>query len=312
MGKIVVSVPDEELLHSVRQRVDPATVELLLWDMREAASRSTIDIVVPPYLDAEPLLTRLSGVTTQLVQWQSIGYNAVGQYLPEGHRLANAATVHETATAELAVGLAIAAQRELPRFVRQQDSGQWRGGTTRALADRRVLLIGYGGVGKAIAQRLRAFEVDLTCVASTARLEELPGGDTVQVHGIAELSQLLPAAEIVILAVPLTAHTRGMLGAAQLALLPDDALLVNVARGAVVHTAELLAELRTGRIRAALDVVDPEPLPPQHELWQLPNVLLTPHTGGDADVMLPRITALVVRQIAALLAGEQPENIVTP
>ena len=179
-----------------------------------------------------------------------------------------------------------------------------------SLADRRVLLIGYGGVSKAIEARLAGFEVEITRLARTSREETNLAGETVAVHGFAELHARLAEAEIVIMAVLLTAETTGLLDAAALAALPDGALLVNVARGPVVDTDALIAELSAGRLRAALDVTDPEPLPAEHPLWECPGVLISPHVGGDSSAMLPRMVALIRRQISHLRAGETPENIV--
>jgi len=243
------------------------------------------------------------------VQWQSIGFDGVGEYLPVGLPFANAASVHETATAELAVGLAIAAQRGIPGFVRLGDRGVWNTTTYPSLADRHVLLIGYGGVGKAIEARLAPYEISLTRMARTARTEQNSAGETVEVVGFDRLHDELARAEIVILAVPLTDETRGLIDARALAAMPDDALLINVARGPVVVTDALVAELESGRLRAALDVTDPEPLPQDHPLWSCENALITPHVGGAASAMLPRAAALIRRQIEHRRAGETPENL---
>jgi hypothetical protein len=198
---------------------------------------------------------------------------------------ANAATVHETSTAELAVTLALASQRGIPEFVRAGDEGRWDLREFPSLADRRVLLVGYGGVAKAVEARLAGFEVQLTRLARSAREEQNLAGDTVEVRGFEDLHECLADAEVVILAVPLTDGTRGLVDAAALAAMPDDALLVNVARGPVVDTDALVAELQAGRLRAALDVTDPEPLPEDHPLWKCPNTLITPHVGGDSSAM---------------------------
>jgi phosphoglycerate dehydrogenase-like enzyme len=149
--------------------------------------------------------------------------------------------------------------------------------------------------------RLRPFEVEISVVASTARPD---------VHGIGELPALLPQADIVVLTVPYSASTHHLLDAERLALLPDQALVVNVARGRVVDTQALLAELNNGRLRAALDVTDPEPLPPEHPLWRAPNTIITAHQGGNSDATYPRVAALLRRQLEHLLAGEPLDNVV--
>lgn len=286
-------------------------VEFIVWDLKTPAPCDRIDIVMPAYLDGPRPLARLSGVEVGLVQWQSIGYNGVAEYLPVGIPFANAATVHETSTAELAVALTLASQRGIPQFVRDAQRHDWDMQWCSSLADRRVLLVGYGGVSKAIEARLAGFEVELTRVAQSAREERNLLGEQVHVRGIDELPSLLSRAEVVILAVPLTPTTAHLIDADALAAMPDGALLVNVARGQVVDTDALVAELRSGRLRAAVDVTDPEPLPPDHPLWDCPGLLVSPHVGGASSAMLPRVAALVRRQIEHLRRGEPFENLIS-
>ncbi|WP_394278508.1 NAD(P)-dependent oxidoreductase, partial [Microbacterium sp.] len=214
-------------------------------------------------------------------------------------------TVHETSTAELALALTLAAQRELPRFVRAQKTGDWAPVRAASLADRRVLVLGYGGVGKATAARLAPFEVEVVPVATHTREE-----DGVHVHGVDELPTLLPTVDIVILTLPGGAATRRIVDDAFLSALPDGALVVNVGRGSLVDTDALVAHLQRGRIRAALDVTDPEPLPKDHPLWTLDGVLIAPHVGGATTAMFPRVEKLVRRQIAHLRREEDVENVV--
>lgn len=300
---LVVSVPTAGLARDLEPL--PEGVEVLVWEMDAPAPRDRIDLVVLPYMSGTSGFTFLAGVETQLVQGESIGYEGIAAKLPPGVVFANAATVHEASTAELAVGLTLALQRHLDDFARDTAAGRWAPQYAQSLADRRVLLVGYGGVGKAVARRLAPFEVDLVPVASHARIE-----DGVAVHGIDELPGLLPSAEIVILTLPGGDATRHIIGESELAALPDGALVVNVGRGPLIDTDALVRHTGSGRLRAALDVTDPEPLPPGHPLWSSPGVLISPHVGGDSSAMHPRIAALVRRQIAHLLAGEEPENIV--
>ncbi len=308
MAEFVVSLPEDPGLRGAVGEVPG--VEFVTWNLDGPPPRERIDIVVPPYWGGNRLLAAIAEVETALVQWQSIGYNGVQKHLPEGVPFANAATVHETSTAELAVGLAIAGQRGLAEFARENERRVWDLRTFPSLADRRVLLIGYGGVGKAIEARLAGFEVSVTRIARSSRIERDSAGAEVPVLGFERLHDALAEAEVVILAVPLTEQTRGLIDAAALAAMPDGALLVNVARGPVVDTDALVAELRAGRLRAALDVTDPEPLPADHPLWDCPGLLITPHAGGDSSAMLPRMAALIHRQIEHLRAGETPENLV--
>ena len=300
---LVVSVPTAQLAADLGPL--PEGVELVIWPMDAAAPRDRFDIVVPPYMSMARVLERLQGVEVGLVQGQSIGYDGVAGILPDGLRFANAASVHETSTAELAVGLALAAQRHIDAFAVDTAAGRWEPVFAQSLADRRVLLLGYGGVGKAVAARLAPFEVELTVVASSARDE-----DGIAVHGVDELPALLPDAEIVIVTLPGGAATQHIVDDAFLAALPDGALIVNVGRGTLVDTDALVNHVRRGRIRAALDVTDPEPLPAGHPLWTLPGVLIAPHVGGASSAMRPRIARLVRTQIERLAAGEPPLNVV--
>ena len=308
--KISVSVPTPTLRAALEASDVAAHIELLDWDMSTPASVSEIDIVVPPYLLGSDVLRHLDRVRVRLVQWQSIGFDGVAEMIPDGVQFANATTVHETSTAELAVGLAIAMQRDFPRAMAAARERHWETIHSTGLADRRVLIVGYGGVGKAIESRLAPFETVITRVASSARTQENLAGDEVAVSGIEDLPELLRETDIVIIGLPLNESTRGLFDAAMLANLPDGALLVNVGRGPIVSTDALVSELNSGRLRAAIDVVDPEPLPSDHAIWGCPNLLITPHVGGDTDAMLPRVVRLVERQVRHLLAGERFENVV--
>ena len=300
---LVVSVPTEELARDLGPL--PEGVDVVVWPMDGPAPRPAFDIVVPPYMKMATVLERLEGVEVGLVQGQSIGYEGVADVLPPGLRFANATTVHETSTAELAVALTLTSQRRLDLFAVNTAKGVWAPVFAESLADRRVMLLGFGGIGKAVAARLAPFEVELIAVASTARDE-----DGMPVHGVDELPDLLPAAEIVIASLPGGDTTRHIIDDAFLSALPDGALVVNVGRGPLIDTDALVDHVRRGRIRAALDVTDPEPLPADHPLWGLPGALVSPHVGGASTAMRPRMARLVKRQIGHLLAGEEPENIV--
>lgn len=304
---LVISVPDDMLEEDL---TGLPGIEVVRWDMGDTAPRTAFDIVVQPYLRSPRVLARLEGITVGLVQSQSIGYEAAARFLPSGVVYANAASVHEGSTAELAVALTLASQREIPRFVAAQSDGRWAGpregdAPIPSLADRRVLIIGFGGVGKAIATRLRGFEAHVEAVATHARTED----DTV-VHALEDLPGLLPNTDIVILALPGGDETAKLVDDAFLSALPDGALLVNVGRGSLVDTDALLRHLHSGRIRAALDVVDPEPVPADHPLWAAPGLLLTPHVGGASTAMRPRIAALVRTQAERMRRGEEPINVV--
>ncbi|MER6851725.1 2-hydroxyacid dehydrogenase [Streptomyces flaveolus] len=247
--------------------------------------------------------------SVQVVQTLSAGIDHVEPglgHLPAGVRLCNARGVHEASTAELALTLILASLRGVPDFVRAQDRGEWLGGFRPALADRNVLIVGYGSIGAAIEDRLVPFEV--ARVARVARSARTTARGPV--HPLTELPALLPEADVVILSTPLTEATRGLVNADFLARMKDGALLVNVARGPVVDTKALLAELESGRVTAALDVTDPEPLPPGHPLWQAPGVLVSPHVGGPTSAFLPRAKRLLTDQLTRFVNREPLRNVI--
>ena len=297
--RLTVSVPPGPLREALGPL--PDDVELLEWDLDGPAPRPHIDLVVRPNVRGLAPLEWLSTVTTRLVQSPAIGFDGVSGVLPPGHRLANAAGVHEDSTAELAVTLVLAAQRDLPFYVQAADQGRWATRLSPGLSGRTVLLLGVGGVGQAVEARLRPFGPELVKVARAAR-----DG----VHGVDELPTLLPEADVVVVAVRLDDSTVRLVDAGFLARMRDGALLVNVARGAVVDTDAVVAETSTGRLRAALDVTDPEPLPPDHPLWRIPGVLVTPHVAGATPDATPRMARLVRAQVDRMLAGEPPLNVV--
>jgi len=307
---LLVTVPTDRLAENLG--AVPEGVEVTVWDMKSAPPAEHIDIVVPPYMGSSGSLAALRDVQVGLVQSQSIGYDGVEKLLPPGMPFANAASVHEASTAELAVGMMIAAQRQLPRFALAQQRGEWAPIFADSLADRRVLLVGFGGVGKAIARRLAPFEVEMTAVARSARAEQIDGLGEVAVRGMDELESLLADAEIVVLSLPATDETHHLFDAEMIEHMAPGALLVNVGRGPLIDTDALVTALNEGRIRAASDVFEQEPLPAGHPLWSAPNLLITPHGGGASTAMNPRIARLIRTQIDRMLAGERPVNVVIP
>ena len=289
----------------------PAGLELDFYLAQGDEFPGTIDEVafyVLPYMKGPAVLARAAEMPKlQVVQTLTAGYEEFLPLVPPGVTLCNAAGLHDTSTAELAVALALASGRHLDDFARYQPVGAWRFEWGRALADQRVLIIGYGHIGQAIERRLDGFEV-----ASVTRVARHARTGPPEVHPIEELHRLLPQADVTFLIAPHTPQTEGMIGAAELALLPDGALLVNVARGKLVHTDALVAELSAGRIRAALDVTDPEPLPSDHPLWRQPGVLISPHVGGASSAFFPRADRLIAVQLSRFVAGQPLENVVRP
>jgi len=304
---VVVSVPDEEYAAALAD-VDGADV--VVWDMQGPHDRGAeVRLAVMPYMTRLTVAEISDGLDSlEAVQIQSAGFEGFVDGLPPGVVLCNAAGVHDASTAELALTLTLASIREIPEFLAAQTDSNWLPLTLhRALADRRVLVLGYGNIGRAVARRFLPFEVSVTAVASRAR----QGDDLVDtVHGIDELPDLAAHHDVLVVIVPLTDATRGLVDAALLARLPDGALVVNVARGPVVDTDALVAECVTGRLRAALDVTDPEPLPEDHPLWTTPGVIITPHVGGATEAMRPRALDLIRRQVLALRDGHPLANVV--
>lgn len=288
----------------VREQL-PETLAVDVYDGAGPVPETIEEVIfyVTPYtFDPEPLRLMARMPKLQVVQTLTAGYEHVLPFLPPRVTLCNAGRVHDASTAELAVTLMLASLRGVPDFVRGQDAQQWRHRQWRSLADRTVLIVGYGGIGAAIERRLEGFEV-----AEVLRVARRPR------RGVAELSalpELLPRADVVVVSVPLTDETRRMVDAQFLARMRDGALLVNVARGGVVDTDALVAEVTSGRLYAALDVTDPEPLPPGHPLWNAPGVLISPHVGGNSTAFLPRAYRLIVDQLGRFAAGEPLHHVV--
>ncbi|MFD6872995.1 MULTISPECIES: 2-hydroxyacid dehydrogenase [unclassified Streptomyces] len=283
------------------------------WDGEDEfpADPAACVFYVTPYMKSQEVTLRPLAAMPDLkvVQTLTAGIDHVLGGLADlgpGVRLCNARGVHEASTAELALTLTLASLRGIPGMVRGQDREEWRDGFYESLADKSVLIVGHGSIGAAVEDRLTPFECGrISRVARSARTA--PHGP---VHALGDLPRLLPDADVVILCTPLTEDTRGLVGAEFLGRMKDGALLVNVSRGPVVDTKSLLEEVGSGRLRAALDVTDPEPLPAGHPLWHAPNVLITPHVGGSSSAFEPRAKRLVARQLTRFAAGEPVENTV--
>lgn len=262
----------------------------------------TAQVLVPPFLamgEVVAIAARLPGL--RLVQLLTAGAESWVGRLPDGVALSDCRGAHGGATAEWVVSVLLATYRHLPRFVRAQDQSRWDHPQTEELAGKRVLIVGAGDVAENTVRRLVPFDVTTTLVGRRAR-----DG----VHGVDEVPDLLPSHDACVVIVPLTDDTRGLVDARFLAAMPDGAVLVNGARGPVVDTAALTAELVSGRLRAAVDVTDPEPLPADHPLWGAPGLLLTPHVAGSVPLGMERAFGVAAEQIAAFVRGERPPNLV--
>ncbi len=284
----------------------PGDVRVVIGDDLADVTRddlATADYVVLPYMGSSisiaEAIERMTNVS--VIQTLTAGFDNVVHLVPQNVTLCNAAGVHDASTSEMAVLLTLSSLRDIPQSVHAQDRSEWVHYFSRSLATKTVLLIGYGGVGKATEKRLLPFECTVIPVASRARDH---------VHSLDELDVLIPQADIVILTVPLNEGTARLVDSTFIARMKPGALLVNVARGPVVDTDALVTALHEGRIHAALDVTDPEPLPSDHPLWSAPNTLIAPHLGGDTDVFEPRARKRVHDQWDRWLSGRPLDCII--
>jgi phosphoglycerate dehydrogenase-like enzyme len=266
------------------------------------ASKDEVEVIVPPpRLRPETLATIARLPSLKLVQLTSAGAERVIPHIPAHVTLCNARGAHDAATAEWTVGAIVAHLRNFPRFGNAQSDGRWDFTLSESVSGKRVLIVGYGSIGGAVERRLAGWEVTIERLARTRR----PG-----VLGLEDLPEALPKADVVVILVPVTEQTTRMVNAEFLASMKDGALLVNAARGAIVDSDALLKELSARRIKAALDVTDPEPLPAGHPLWTAPGLLLTPHVGGAITQVTERAYAVVRAQLARYAAGEPLHNVI--
>ncbi|MGO1622037.1 NAD(P)-dependent oxidoreductase [Flaviflexus sp.] len=282
--------------------LDIPGITVLEWDFKSPPPADHIDIAVAPHATTPDLVERVADTGTKLLQLGSIGYDSIPKELPGDLLVANAATVHETATAEHTMAMLLYAAREVDRSLSSQSEKTWDQFDTLGLADTTIVLVGIGGVGTAIAQRLAPFETNVIRVASRRR-EDMYG----QVYDMNDLPELLPKADSVIVVVPHNEQTDKLVDDAFLSAMPDGSILVNVARGKVADTDALIKH--ADRLRITLDVTDPEPLPDGHPLWDKA-LLITSHVGGNTQAMLPRMNRLVRRQVGNYLTSQPFVNVV--
>ena len=277
-------------------RLSPANRPLDTSDL------SDITFYVPSYMGGRTALEFSKKMSSlQILQMPNAGYEDALEFVRPGMTLCNGRGIHDASTAELAVGLTIASLRGFPFFALSQSRNEWNHQKFRSINDRKIGLIGYGSIGKNIERNLSGFDVEVIPFNRS-------GSDGAK--KISELDQNLATLDVVILILPLNDESRKMFNKERLALLKDGALLVNVARGGIVDTDALVAELNSGRITAALDVTDPEPLPVGHPLWSARGVLIAPHVGGNTSAFEPRARRLVEAQLARLAQGKSLENVI--
>jgi phosphoglycerate dehydrogenase-like enzyme len=237
----------------------------------------------------------------QVIQLLTAGYEHVIEHVPDGVTLCNARGVHDPAVAEWVLAATLAVLRDLPRHIRKPSGQRWEQDETDTLMGKTVTILGYGSIGHAVERMLEPFDVELLKVASRARDE---------VHGPESLAELLPRTEVLIILAPRNERTLGMVDAQALASMPDGAVVVNAARGGIVDEDALLEELRAGRLRAALDVAVPDPLPDGHPLLDAPGLVYTPHIAGATSQTMPRVFGFVAEQLRRHLNGDPLENVV--
>jgi phosphoglycerate dehydrogenase-like enzyme len=261
-----------------------------------------VEFYVPPLFPAGPAVAAMAQMPRlRVVQTVTAGVERLIPHIPPGVTLCNARGVHDASTAEWVVAAILASVRDLRHFAAEQAARRWSYRFTDSLAGKCVLIVGYGSIGEAVERRLAGFEVTVRRVARSERDGVAP---------VRRLPELLPDADVVVVLAPVTDETIGMVDAGFLAVMKDGALLVNAARGSLVVTEALVEELRRGRLRAALDVVDPEPLPPDHPLWSMPNVLITPHVAGSTTVSAVRVLEFLRAQAVRFTRGEPLANVV--
>ena len=262
-----------------------------------------IEFYVPSYMGGLKTIEIIPSMKNlKVVHYNQAGYEDILPHIPQGVILCNGTGVHDVSTSELAIGLAIASRRGFAEFMDNQKKGIWQRRTKPALADSHVGIVGYGHIGKRIASLLEMFETKVTAFTRSGSDGSIK---------IAEFDDYLPKLDVIVLILPLTAESKNFMNADRIKKMKDGATLVNVARGAIIDTDALVAELNTGRINAGLDVTDPEPLPAGHPLWSAPNVIISPHVGGDSGAFVPRARKLVQEQLARIAKNEPLVNQIT-
>jgi phosphoglycerate dehydrogenase-like enzyme len=300
---MLIWVPQQPVADALAD-LDGADVEVVVPDGSDLPpSAADVEFYVPPFFPSPAAVLAMAEMPRlRVVQTLTAGFDRVRPHVPAGAVLCNARGVHDASTAEWVLTAILASVREFPYFAREQVAGRWSYRPTDCLAGKTVLIVGYGSIGAAVERRLAGFEVSVLRVARSAREG---------VSAVSDLPDLLPGADVVILLAPVTSETIGMADAAFLARMKDGALLVNAARGALLVTADLVAELASARLYAALDVTDPEPLPPEHSLWTVPNVLITPHVGASTPVSAQTARTFVREQAERYLTGRPLANVIT-
>ncbi len=282
----------------------PESVVVTVWDGASELPVGIDDVrfYVPPFGPGETVAAAMRAMPRlEIVQAMSAGIEHIAPLVPDGVTLCNARGAHSPATSEWVLAAILALLRRLDTFaVDQRASEVAARGLSDSLDGKRVTILGYGSIGEAFERRLGGFDVRVNRVARSAR-----DG----VHPLPELDRLLPDTDILVILVPLDDSTRGLVSRERLAALPEHAVVVNAARGGIVDEDALLDELTTKRLRAALDVAEPDPLPIGHPLRTAPGLFYTPHVAGATRRAVPAIYALVGDQLRRMAASEPLANV---
>ena len=286
----------------------PPGVELVVWDGTEPLPDGADEVrFVVPTWTAQASVGRLLGRLPKLevVQVLNAGVDWVIDAVGPQVTVCNAGDANAASVADWCAAAILSELRLFPTFAAQQRRRRWSPNVGPALSTQRVAIVGYGSIGKALHERLRPFGFDVVPFASRTRTDERGQ----EILGIDQLPGLLPGIDVMVLLTPLTTRTHHLVDATMLAGLHDGAVIVNAARGPVVDTDALIAELKTRRLRAVLDVTDPEPLPRLHRLWSVPNCRITPHIAGGTYSFFAFTYPVVTENLRRYLNGEPLNNV---
>lgn len=251
--------------------------------------RENIEIYIPKYMGGVEVWSEIANLPNlKVVQLLMAGYDDALPHMRKGLRLCNAKGVHDQSTAELGVALMLAHFLGIKSYVKNMESGRWDGAQRNSLYGKKIAIVGAGSIGTRLKEMLIIFKVECTLFARSAREE---------IKKMSDFSKQISEFDVVVLTLPLTSESRHLIAKKELSSMKPGALLVNLARGAVVNTGDLICALKEGSITAALDVTDPEPLPSNHELWRCPNVIISPHVGGNSSAFEPQARQFLEEQI---------------
>lgn len=282
----------------------PPGTEVIYWNGSEPLpdDADEVEFVVPIWTSKEAIVPLLRALPKlKVIQVLNAGYEWLLGFDDASVSICNAGDANAAAVADWCATAVLSEVKRFPAFADQQAQRNWQMQFGKPLSEHTVAIVGYGAIGKALHERLRPFGCTVVAVASRAR-----DG----IRSVEELSSILPSADVVVLLTPLTEATHHLMNAASLALLPDQAIVINAGRGPIVDTDALMTELVAGRLRAVLDVTDPEPLPSDHPLWTVPNVRITPHIAGGTTGFFRFTYAMAGENVRRYAAGSPLLNVV--